>query len=297
MALEELIRQGAEVVAVVARWDDPSPGQWYPSVTRRAEQLGLHVLQPEDVNADDFVSDVQKHAPDLLFTAFYPKIFRRPLLAIAPEGSVNLHFAPLPRYRGSFPGAWAIINGERRHGVTLHYMNSGVDSGDVIDQEPVDISPDDTGFSLYEKCQEAGLVLVRRAWPKLASGTAESTPQSKAHALYYDRSYPYSGVINFGWTAQQVCDYVRAMTFQTFSNPFTFFRGRKLTIGRCRVEMDGRASTSTSGQILRLGDTMSVQAGSGEVEILEFQDDQGNLLSVAEAVTSNGLAEGDFLGR
>ena len=229
LALDELYRQGAEIVAVIARWDDPSPGQWYPSVTERAEHLGFQVLRPEDVNEDGFVSSVRNLAPDILFTAFYPSLFKRKLLKVAPRGSVNLHFAPLPRYRGSFPGAWAIINGENKHGVTLHYMDPGVDSGDVIDRELVEIDPEDTGRMLYEKCEQVGLALVRRAWPKIVSGTAQSMPQSEPDSLYYDRNYPYGGVINFGWTARQIYDYVRAMTFPPFPNPFTFYRSPLLS--------------------------------------------------------------------
>jgi methionyl-tRNA formyltransferase len=288
LALDELHRQDADVVAVVARWDDPSPGQWYPSVTEQAEHLRLQVLRPENVNDDRFLVGIRELAMDILFTAFYPRLFKRPLLEVAPHGSVNLHFAPLPRYRGSYPGAWAINRGETKHGVSLHYMSPGVDSGDVIDQEFVDIDPDDTGYSLYGKCEQTGLELVRRVWP---------TPQLDAEALYFNRDYPYGGVINFNWTARQIYDYVRGMTFPPFPNPFTYFAGRKLTVTRCRTPKDGGSEIAVPGSILRLAETMTVQAGNGIIELLEFQNTMGNPLSVDDAASSLSLSAGDVIGR
>jgi len=266
-------------------------------MTEQAEHLGLQVLRPENVNDDRFLVGIRELAPDILFAAFYPRLFKRPLLEVALHGSVNLHSAPLPRYRGSYPGAWAIIRGETKHGVSLQYMSPGVDSGDVIDQEFVDIDLDDTGYSLYGKCEQSGLELVRRVWPKLASGAVEPTPQLDAEALYFNLDYPYGGVINFNWTARQIYDYVRGMTFPPFPNPFTYFAGRKLTVTRCRIPNDGGSEIAVPGSILRLAEIMTVQAGNGIIELLEFQNTMGNPLCVDDAASSLSLSAGDVIGR
>jgi UDP-4-amino-4-deoxy-L-arabinose formyltransferase/UDP-glucuronic acid dehydrogenase (UDP-4-keto-hexauronic acid decarboxylating) len=307
LALEELARQQAEgqteVIAVVAREDDPQPGQWYPSVTERAEELGLEVLKPRDINAPEFVEQMRALRPDLLFTAFYPKLYKRPLLEVAPAGSVNLHFAPLPRYRGSYPGAWAIIRGETRHGVTMHYMTPGCDSGDLIGQEFVEIAPDETGLTLYEKCEAAGLALVRRVWPALVAGRAERTPQDESQALYHDRNYPYGGVVNWGWSAREVDAYVRAMTFPPFPNPFTFFDGRKLTILKSSLgeassgSGDAASDAREPGTVLGISDALEVQTRRGVVRLHEFQDSRGRVQPLEAIVRSYGLSPGKILGR
>ena len=188
LALEELSRQGAEIIAVVARWDDPSPDQWYPSVTECGNKLGLPVYNPRNVNHPDFIAQVKALDPDLMFTAFYPRIYKRKLLEIPPQGSINLHFAPLPRYRGSNPGAWAIINGEKQHGVTMRYMDPNVDSGDIVGQRSVDVSDSETGQTLYDKCERKGLELVRETWPLIESGTVRPTTQQPENVIYYRRA-------------------------------------------------------------------------------------------------------------
>ncbi len=294
LALNELVKQQANIVGVIARADDPSPDQWYPSVTECAQGHGLSVHKPKDINDPQFVEEVRKLAPDLLFTAFYPKIYKRPLLEAVAGRSVNLHFAPLPRYRGSYPGAWAIINGEKQHGITMHYMDPGVDSGDIIAQIMVDIEPDDTGFTLYEKCEAAGLELLRNTWPKLASGEVERKPQDPAKVLYHDRTFPYGGVINFCWTAQQVHDHVRAMTFPPFPNPFTFFRARKLTVLKTKV--DGNGLAGDPGKIVGTTDGLSVETRTGVVHMLAFADNRGKERPADEIIKDYGMQVGDYLG-
>lgn len=295
LALDELVRQRADIVGVIVRSDDPTPGQWYPSVTERAEAHGLTVYRPKDINAPEFVEQVRKIKPDLLLTAFYPKIYKRPLLEAVPRGSVNLHFAPLPRYRGSYPGAWAIINGEKQHGITMHYMDPGVDSGDIIGQIMVDIAPDDTGLSLYKKCEEAGLELLRATWPKLAAGEVQRIPQDPAKVLYHDRTFPFGGVINFCWTAQQVHDHVRAMTFPPFPNPSTFFRRRKLTVLKTEIEDNGRENDP--GKIVAVdGAGLSVQTRAGLVRLLAFADNRGKQRPVDEIIRDYGIQDGNYLG-
>jgi UDP-4-amino-4-deoxy-L-arabinose formyltransferase/UDP-glucuronic acid dehydrogenase (UDP-4-keto-hexauronic acid decarboxylating) len=292
LALDELVRCKADIVGVIARHDDPSEGQWYPSVTKRAETYGLEVFKPQDINDPEFVAQVRAIAPDLLFTAFYSQIYKRRLLEVVGS-SINLHFAPLPRYRGSYPGAWAIINGESQHGVTLHYMDPGVDSGDIIAQIMVDISPRETGLSLYDKCEKAGLDLLRETWPKIAAGDVQPTPQDQQAVLYHDRTYPYGGVINFNWTAQQINNYVRAMTFPPFANPFTFFSGRKLTV--LKAEMADSDKTGDVGKILDV-DGLSVQTREGVVRLIAFADNRGKTRSLDEIIKNYEIRTGEYLG-
>jgi methionyl-tRNA formyltransferase len=295
LALEELLRQQAELVAVISRWDDPTPGQWYPSVTEAARRANLPLYQPKDINDPAFVAQMKALKPDIMLTAFYPTIYKPSLIGVAYHGSVNLHFAPLPRYRGSYPGAWAIINGEKSHGVTMHYMDPGVDSGDIIGQLMVDIEPCDTGFTLYRKCERAGVELLRKTWPLLTNASAARIPQNTTKILYHDRAYPYGGVINFGWAAKQVHDFIRALTFPPFPNPFTFFNRRKLTVMKSRVVEED--SSGEIGQVIALGDSLRVQARGGCVDLLECRDNRGKCRAMREIITEYGIQRGNYLGR
>jgi UDP-4-amino-4-deoxy-L-arabinose formyltransferase / UDP-glucuronic acid dehydrogenase (UDP-4-keto-hexauronic acid decarboxylating) len=295
LALDELVRQKAELVGIVARWDDPTPNQWYKSVALRGKQLGVPTLQPRNINDPEVVSWVMKLRPDVMFTAFYPTIYKPALLNIPPAGSYNLHYAPLPRYRGSFPGAWAIINGETRHGVTIHMMSPGVDNGDIVGQEMLAISPEDTGLSLYKKCDDAGVRLLRRLWPDIMSGKVTRTPQDHMKVIYHDRTFPYGGVVNFAWTATQVHNFVRAMTFPPFPNPFVFYKRRKFTVLRTIVidqDLDAPAGT-----VQVSSDGLIVQTAKGCIKIVEVLDNRAVQRSIPELAAKYRMNSGDVLGR
>lgn len=296
LALKAFIEHGAPLKAVVARWDDPSPNQWYPSVSEIALKHGIKLFKPTNINEPDFVNQITDLQPDWLFTAFYPKIYRRPLLEASRNGSINLHFAPLPRYRGSYPGAWAIINGEKEHGVTMHFMKPGVDNGDIIDQEMVDITFEDTGKSLYEKCERAGLELVKRQLANIIHNSLKSVPQAESRVLYNDRNFPYGGVISFTWSAQQIYNFVRALTFPPFANPFTFFKGRKLTIQKCVIGNANGVNT-LPGTVLQTSPMLEVACGKGSINILEVLDNRGKSNTLNNLTFEYGITKGSILGR
>lgn len=296
MALDELVRQDADIVAVVCRWDDPNSGQRYPSVTERARHHGFEPFTPNDINDPQFVDELAGLQPDLMLTAFYPKIYRAPLLEIPPLGSLNLHFAPLPRYRGSWPGAWAIINGETRHGVTLHKMTPAIDAGDIVAQEFFEILPEDTGQTLYAKCEEAGLRLLQTHLPQILQGEIDGTPQDERRKLFYGREKPYSGIVDFNWTTKQIVDYVRALTFPPFENPAVVFGENRFIILKA-VPGDGPPPTEVPGTILSIENSITVKSGDGTVQIVECAEMDGEPASIGEITSRLGLEVGAVLGR
>lgn len=298
LALEELLRQELSPVAVVARWDDPQPDQWYGSVSRTAEANGLPLLKPTNINEPSFVEEVKALQPDLMLTCFYPKLFKKALLSIPPLGSLNLHFAPLPRYRGSFPGAWAIINGESEHGVTLHHMAPGVDNGPIFAQRMVPISQQDTGQSLYAQCEEAGAALLREEIPNLKAGTIRATPQDEDRALYYDRNIPYGRVVNFGWRAQQVYDYVRGLTFPPFPNPYSYLNGRQFTVQQLSHTEEGQAEMPPGTVLSANAEQILVQCGDGRAAALTAVNDNRNKpLPITAFQEQYGVSPGVVFGR
>lgn len=297
-ALDVLVNVGADIVAVVARWDDPTPGQWYPSVTRRAEEYSLVTYRPTDINSPSFVESLAKLKPDIFLTAFYPKLYKRPLLTVPRLGSLNLHFAPLPRYRGSFPGAWAIIRGERAHGVTLHWMNPGIDNGDIVVQQSVEITDQDTGQSLYAKCEEAGEQLIKESLPLILSGNIPRQKQDERDALYHDRGQPYGGVVNFGWSAQEVYNFVRALTFPPFQNPCTYFVGQKLTVLECTPVKGPTERMQRPGTVIEVGEHYArIQCSDRQLDLLKVAGRNGVPKSPADLFSDLGVGPGSVLGR
>src|SRR5204862_1446683 len=118
------------------------------------------------------VARIAAAAPDLVFSFYFREIVGRDVLAIPRGGALNLHGSLLPRYRGRCPVNWVLVHGERETGVTLHYMESKPDRGDIVAQRPVPIADDDTALTRNRKLGHAARGLVREAYPALATGTA-----------------------------------------------------------------------------------------------------------------------------
>jgi hypothetical protein len=152
-----------------------------------------------------------REEPDFYLSILWPHIIRPEALAL--HHYINLHPAPLPEYRGLNSCPHAIINGETEFGVTLHYMDSGIDTGPIIASPRFDILPDDTGRSLYDRTQVHALDMFEKQWPRIKTGVAPSVTQP-SYGRYYDRHSlePY-----FGSDDPTVR---RALTFPPFTNGY-----------------------------------------------------------------------------
>src|SRR5262249_26068764 len=149
-----------DVAAVFTHADDPEERPWFRSVSREAARAGIPVFAPDDVNHPLWVARIRALEPDILFSFYYRKLVASEILDIPRAGCLNLHGSLLPRYRGRAPVNWVLVNGETETGVTLHYMTTSADAGDVVCQRRIAIGDDDTALSLNEKLvAEAGAML------------------------------------------------------------------------------------------------------------------------------------------
>ncbi len=248
--LDVVLAAGDEVVLAVADAGDEGHDGWQPSFRAAAEARGLSVVAPGDVNAPEFVADVDAVHPDFLLSFQAAQILRSPLIATARVATLNLHFGPLPRYRGVAPIAWAMINGEAATGVTIHHINPGVDSGALLRSRAVPIEEADTGRTLYDRCAAAGVALFRDTWPGLRQGTIHGTPQADADVLYYNRhSIDFSRrEVSWRADARSVFNWVRALIFPPFQYPLVRLNGTELEIGT--VRWDRRPHRGRPGEIL-----------------------------------------------
>ena len=162
-------------------------GPW--SAADVAQRHGIPVYRPENINAPDFLAalshDIQ---PDVIVSVAASQVFKKDILALPPYGCINIHSAPLPRYRGMLPTFWVLLNGERETAVTVHYMTSKLDDGDIIRQEPVSISSDDTLDSLIRRTKRIGAEVLLQALEDIEQGTVTRRPNDASQATYF--SFP-----------------------------------------------------------------------------------------------------------
>jgi len=208
---------------------------------------------------------------------------------LPPEGIINFHNGPLPRYGGLNACSWAIYNGEKQHGITWHYVASGVDSGDIVTQKILDVPQDATALRLVMMCIQEGIVLFEDILPDLLAGTQNITPQDQSQRLYFfSHDLPGGGMLDFTQSAAQVDRLVRAMNYNPLPSPVGHpsarLAGKMFYVDSLRTVSADR--THEPGEILRIDEALYVQAGDGVVALADLRDATGARLSFKDFVAA-----------
>ena len=216
-ALQLVSRSRHEVAAVLT-----SPGSPASTV---AQKLGFLTLPPSRVREPQCAAELAALRVDLLLNVHSLYIVPEAVLRVPAQGAYNLHPGPLPDYAGLNAPSWAIYNGEDSHGVTLHRMEPGIDTGPIAFQERFAITPEDTGLSLSLRCAEKGLALIERL---LAADPAclALAPQDLGRRRYFGRGVPQGGRIDWRHSARRMHAFVRACDYHPFASPWGVPRAR-----------------------------------------------------------------------
>ena len=273
--IEALLRNGFEISAVFTHRDNPDENIWFGSVAELAGEHGIPVFAPESINHPVWVERIRAMAPDFIFSFYYRELVKPEILAIPAKGCVNLHGSLLPKYRGRVPLNWAIINGEKETGVTLHYMTSRADAGDIIGQERFEITEDDTARTVFGKAEAAAGKLLDEMLPKLADGTAPRIAQNEAEATCFGGRRPADGEIDWRRSATEVRNLVRAVT-RPYPGAFSFIGDRKCFFWAVDVVEPSRKAAP--GTVLS-SVPFTIACGEGAVRVRSGQLDGGVFLA------------------
>ena len=273
--LQELLDQGADVVAVVTHRDDPGETIWFGSVAGLASARGIPVHMPDDPNVPAFVEEIRRVRPDLVFSFYYRRLLSPAILAIPRLGAINLHGSLLPKYRGRAPLNWVLVHGESTTGVTLHHMDAQADHGDIIAQRVVPIAVEDTAPILSQKLVAAARALLAEMYPLIVASRAPRIPQDHSAATIFGRRTPADGLIDWSRSAWQICNLIRAVT-RPFPGAFTFLEGRRVFLWSARPPRRQSAQASP-GTLLGIGEggALEIATGDGVLEVLRIQAQDG----------------------
>jgi methionyl-tRNA formyltransferase len=291
VALEELLRAGATVAAVITHDDDPGETIWFRSVRHLAEGYGLPVYAPHTVNTPEWVERIRGWEPDFLFSFYYRKLLSSDVLALARRGALNLHGSLLPKYRGRSPVNWVLIHDERETGVTLHYMEEKPDRGDIVAQRAVPITDDDTARTLFDKLTTAAAALVRETYPRLCDGTAPRIPQDQACATYFGGRRPQDGRIDWGHSARAIFNLVRAVT-RPYPGAFGSWQGRTVHVWEAHARPDAAHTAAAPGTIVAVRPALLVQTGAGVLELTRVQGQGDSERAGPDWARQNAVREG-----
>ncbi len=229
--LKVLIAHGVEVALVVTHRDNPGETIWFGSVAQTARDYGIAVIEPDDVNAPEVIERVRACAAQFFFSFYFRQMLKAPLLSLAERGAYNMHGSLLPRYRGRVPVNWAVLNGERETGATLHEMTVKPDDGAIVDQQAVPILPDDAAGEVFGKVTVAAEMVLDRCLPALLAGRAKLRTQDPSQASYFGGRRPEDGRIDWTRGAGAIHDLVRAVA-PPYPGAFAVLAGGTLRILR-----------------------------------------------------------------
>ena len=268
--LEAMANTGTKAVAVCVPSNREGPQ--VEQIRAWAAQRGIPCLtQPRREACSQLVEQLRELRPDLILVWSYSMILPRTLLDVPRLGAVNLHGGLLPEYRGGHVMQWAIINGECESGMTLMYIDEGIDTGPVIAQALFPIEPDDDAPRVRDKLKRAGIDLIQTWLPAVAKGTAPRVSQDESRAKYYPLRTPEDGLIDWTQPSQRIINLIRALA-APWPGAFTYYHGRKIVVRRARLNADD--GTGISGQVLGMDTSgLYVRTGHGCLRIESVEVD------------------------
>ncbi len=230
-ALQILLDRRYSLQAVVTQPDRPKGrgrSTAPPPVKILAEEYGLLVLQPESVRQKAVIEILRSLAPDVILVVAYGQILPESILNIPALGCINIHASLLPKYRGAAPIHWAIIRGESETGITTMFMDSGMDTGDILLKRALPIGPYDTTGSLHNSLSHMGAEVLIETLKQLEAGTLNRLPQNEELATYAPMLKKEDGLIDWREPATTLHRKIRGLF--PWPGAYTYFQGKMLKL-------------------------------------------------------------------
>jgi methionyl-tRNA formyltransferase len=287
-SLQKLINQREDVIGIITIPDKPGQKHANP-VQQCAAEHGIPVLQSRLLKNPEAISWVKELDPDLLVLAFVTSFVPQEMIDCARYGGINYHPSLLPAYRGGSAINWAIINGEIETGVTIHFIDEGVDTGPILLQEKVSIGPDDTVKSLYfEKLYPMGIRMIGEAVQLIKTGSAQAIAQDETHASFQPVITPADTVINWHKPTHLIYNLIRG------ANPAP---GASTSINdtTCKLFDTSRGDGSGNpGEVINITDTaLEIATADGSLLVYVIQPSGSKKVPAQEFAQSAQLKTGD----
>ena len=292
-SLAALIAAGHEIVGVFTRADKPVGRKQImtaPPVKQLAQQHNIPVWQPATLRDGKAEPIFRELAPDLVVVVAYGRILPPELLHIAPLGCINLHVSLLPKYRGSAPIQWAVLNGDAETGVTIMQLDEGCDTGDILMVERVAIGPETTSGELFDQVSATGAKTLVTAIERLAAEELTPQPQNDAEATQAPPLTKEMARFDFTQSAAHIHNWVRGMN----PWPAAFFEldGKKVKVLESRVAPD--AKSAPAGTVLALK-PLTIACGEGALQLLTVTPEGGKPMAGTAWAAGRRLKAGDSL--
>lgn len=297
--LDKILEVGHEVIGVVTQPDKPK-GRGkeihFPPVKELALKHQLEIYQPVKVKEPDFIDIVKNLNPEVIVVAAFGQILPKALLDIPKFGCINVHASLLPKYRGAAPIQYSIIDGEEETGITIMYMDVGLDTGDIIMQRSIPIDREETGGSLHDKLADLGADLLVEALEEIKEGRAKRIPQEDEKATYVRILDKTMGDIDFSQSAVEIERLIRGLN--PWPSAYTNLESKTLKLWRAQVEENKNNFEGEPGEIVELRkDSFVVLTGEGLLVVKELQLEGKKRMTADAFLRGYPLKIGSRLGK
>lgn len=295
-ALKSLIEAGHEITAVVTQ-PDKAKGRSQellpPPVKVVALEHGIPVLQPVRIKRPEEVEKLKQYPADIYVVAAFGQILSQEILDIPEYGCLNIHASLLPKYRGASPIQHVIIDGEEKTGITIMQMDAGLDTGDMLYQKEIAISPKDTYASLHDKLMALGGEAIVEALPLLEQGKLVPKKQEDALSCYAHLIDKTMGELHFTKSAEILDRLIRGLN--PWPSAYTTYHGKQLKVWE--AEPVESLKEGKPGEILAVEkDAVVVAAGSGALRITSLQLSGKKRMSAHDFLLGVRMTPGEILG-
>ena len=300
-SLKSIYEAGFEVVAAVTNPDKPKGRgmQMIASpVKEYCNQVGIPVLQPLKIrNNQEFINEIKALKPDVIVVVAYGKILPLEFLEIPPMGCINVHGSLLPQYRGAAPIQWSVLNGDKTTGITTMYMDEGMDTGDMILQQEVEIGPDETTGELWNRLEVLGGRLIVETLHQIENGSVQRTKQPEG-ATYAPMLTKEMSLIDWNKSAKDIHNLVRGLN--PIMGAYTLYNDKKIKIWKTQIVsidelQDIQIKDSwTNGEIASVKPDLLVYTGKDLIQLIEVQPENSKRMSAKDFINGSQIQVGDF---
>ena len=309
-SLKSIYDAGFEIIGVVTNPDKPKGRGMklaYSPVKEYALEKNLKIYQPIKIkNNTEFLDEIRALAPDVICVVAYGKILPKEILEIPKLGCINVHGSLLPKYRGAAPIQWAVLNGDKTTGITTMYMNEGMDTGDMILKEEVEIGPEETTGDLWQKLSKIGGEILVKTLKLIEEGKAPREKQTEEATLAPMLNKEMALIDWENSDANKIHNLIRGLN--PIMGAYSYIDGKKIKFWKSKVltkeeffsyktefeEYEAKFNNLVPGTILIADDKdgLYIKAKDGIIKVLEIQAENAKKMPTADFLRGNHLIAG-----
>ena len=293
-SLKAIYEAGHEILSVVTNPDRPK-GRGMKliatPVKQYAQEKKIKIYQPQKVKGNtEFIEEIKSQKPDVICVVAYGKILPNEILEIPKYGCINVHASLLPKYRGAAPIQWAVLNGDKTTGVTTMYMDTGMDTGDMILKEEVQIGEYETTGELWERLSKIGAKLLVKTLKEIESGTVKREKQGTDYTMAPMLEKSMAQIDWKNQTAEQIKNLVRGLN--PIMGAYTYVNDKKIKFWKVELKPITEEIAKKENGTVILADCkkgLEFKAKDGIIKVIEIQGENGKRMKAEDYLRGNSI--------